>query len=119
MTIDLPSLGTLGRRTTLPTEGKMGSHPAGAHAEPPDIEHMVPESRRGEQTTKAVVVGNSRQLRSDTRPASTFLAQHISQELMPKAPALDEYAQVVQAYTEARDINLDLLSPGRGLRIKV
>lgn len=84
-----------------------------------NIEPMAAVSHMGNDTSRVVAAAPRPQIVSRSGPALPFLVQHIAQELMPGAPGLDRYAMAVNAYSRTRDSNLEVLSQGTGLRIRV
>lgn len=93
---------------------------AGVSVEPRrNVELRVAANRTGKGHFPVVARARSLGTGFGIIPRATFLAQHISQEVAPRVPGRDQFAVAAQAYSQARDYNLEVLSRGPGLRIKV
>ena len=82
-------------------------------------ELAVTHSKGGKNSFPAVVRGHGPRISFNVNPRAAFLTQQISQEVVPKGPGLDRISQANHAYAQARDINLEVLSRGPRLKIKI
>ena len=117
--IDYQGIGGVGTPITYRLRASLGPNPKPAVAPKWSVKLTVASRLSGTETSKAALPARNLQVAPRTGTPAPFLAQQISQEVLPLVPGIDQFSAASTAYVQARDINLVVLSQGPGLRIKI